>query len=46
MARKIQVFEFEKLTLQKDQHGRVLYLMSLERLYAYNDNNTISILRV
>jgi 5-methylcytosine-specific restriction enzyme subunit McrC len=39
MSRKIQVFEFEKLTLHKDQHGRYLTQKELERLYAYNDNN-------
>jgi 5-methylcytosine-specific restriction enzyme subunit McrC len=39
MVRLIQVFEFEKLTLQKDQQGRVLYPDELEKLYAYNDRN-------
>ena len=39
MARLIQVFEFEKLTLHKDQQGRFLHPDELEKLYAYNDRN-------
>ncbi|MBK8516186.1 MAG: hypothetical protein IPL55_07805 [Saprospiraceae bacterium] len=39
MARLIQVFEFEKLTLIKDQQGRFLKEGELEKLYAYNDRN-------
>lgn len=37
MARVIQVFEFEKLTLKKDDKGRCLKEEELDRLYAFND---------
>lgn len=39
MARIIQVFEYEKLTLHKDWRGRYLEPRELERLYDFNDNN-------
>ncbi len=39
MARLIQVFEYEKLTLHIDQQDRFLYPDELEKLYAYNDRN-------
>ena len=39
MARIIQVFEFEKLTLHKDSRGRYLQQRELEKLYEFNDTN-------
>lgn len=39
MARVIQVFEFEKLTLHLDWKGRQLLPRELERLLEFNDNN-------
>jgi 5-methylcytosine-specific restriction enzyme subunit McrC len=39
MSRLIQVFEHEKLTLNKDSFGRFLHTEELSRLYQYNDNN-------
>ena len=39
MARVIQVFEFEKLTLHKDSRGRYLQKSELEKLYEFNDTN-------
>ena len=39
MARIIQVFEFEKLTLHTDWKGRQLLPRELERLLELNDNN-------
>ncbi len=39
MARVIQVFEFEKLTLHLDWKGRQLFPRELERLLEFNDNN-------
>lgn len=39
MARVIQVFEFEKLTLHKDWRDRYLTPKELEKLYEFNDNN-------
>lgn len=39
MARVIQVFEFEKLTLHKDSRGRYLEKRELDKLYEFNDNN-------
>ncbi len=39
MARVIQVFEFEKLTLHTDWKGRQLLPRELERLLEFNDNN-------
>jgi 5-methylcytosine-specific restriction enzyme subunit McrC len=39
MARVIQVFEFEKLTLHKDWRDRYLTPRELEKLYEFNDNN-------
>jgi len=39
MSRKIQVFEFEKLTLHKDAKGRFLSEGQLAKLYEYNDRN-------
>jgi 5-methylcytosine-specific restriction enzyme subunit McrC len=39
VARVIQVFEFEKLTLQQDWKGRQLLPRELERLLEFNDNN-------
>lgn len=39
MARVIQVFEYEKLTIHKDWRGRYLAPRELERLYEFNDNN-------
>ena len=40
MARVIQVFEYEKLTLIKDELGRYLSKPELEKLYEYNDQNS------
>ena len=37
MSRFIQVFEHEKLTLNKDEFGRFLYAEELARLYQYNE---------
>ena len=39
MARVIQIFEFEKLTLHKDSRGRYLKQSELEKLYEFNDTN-------
>ena len=39
MARLIQVFEHESLTLAKDEHGRYLEPPELEKLYEFNDRN-------
>ena len=39
MARVIQVFEYEKLTLHKDWQERFLTPTELEKLYDYNDKN-------
>lgn len=39
MARVIQVFEFEKLSLHKDSRGRYLQQRELEKLYEFNDTN-------
>lgn len=39
MARVIQVFEFEKLTLHKDWRGRFLEKRELDKLYEFNDKN-------
>jgi 5-methylcytosine-specific restriction enzyme subunit McrC len=39
VARVIQVFEFEKLTLHLDWKGRQLLPRELERLLEFNDNN-------
>ena len=39
MSRIIQVFEFEKLTLNKDLRGRYLEQKELDKLYEYNDKN-------
>jgi 5-methylcytosine-specific restriction enzyme subunit McrC len=39
MARLIQVFEYEKLTLHKDWRGRQLLPKELEKLYEFNDKN-------
>ena len=39
MARAIQVFEFEKLTLHEDWRGRYLEQKELDKLYEFNDNN-------
>ena len=39
MARAIQVFEFEKLTLHADFRGRYLEQKELDKLYEFNDNN-------
>jgi 5-methylcytosine-specific restriction enzyme subunit McrC len=39
VARVIQVFEFEKLTLHLDWKGRQLFPIELERLLEFNDNN-------
>jgi 5-methylcytosine-specific restriction enzyme subunit McrC len=39
LARVIQVFEFEKLTLHLDWKGRQLLPRELERLLEFNDNN-------
>jgi 5-methylcytosine-specific restriction enzyme subunit McrC len=39
VARVIQVFEFEKLTLHLDWKGRQLFPRELERLLEFNDNN-------
>ena len=39
MIRTIQVFEFEKLTLHKDQYNRFLKKEELTRLYEFNDRN-------
>ena len=39
MARVIQVFEFEKLTLHNDSRGRYLQQRELEKLYEFNDTN-------
>lgn len=39
MARVIQVFEYEKLTLIKDELGRYLTKPELDKLYDYNDRN-------
>jgi 5-methylcytosine-specific restriction enzyme subunit McrC len=35
----IKVFEFEKLTLQKDERGRFLLASELAKLYDFNDRN-------
>ena len=40
MARVIQVFEFEKLTLHEDSRGRYLKQSELEKLYEFNDTNS------
>ncbi|MGY8914031.1 MAG: McrC family protein [Flavobacteriales bacterium] len=39
MARVIQVFEFEKLTLHMDWRGRYLEERELDKLYEFNDKN-------
>jgi 5-methylcytosine-specific restriction enzyme subunit McrC len=39
MARVIQVFEFEKLTLNEDWRGRFLEKKELDKLYEFNDKN-------
>ena len=39
MARVIQVFEYEKLTLREDWRGRKLLPKELEKLYEFNDKN-------
>ena len=39
MARIIQVFEYEKLTLHEDWRGRKLLPKELEKLYEFNDKN-------
>lgn len=39
MARVIQVFEFEKLTIHKDSRGRSLQQHELDKLYEFNDTN-------
>lgn len=39
MGRIIQVFEYERLTVSKDSHGRFLTLAELQKLYDYNDRN-------
>lgn len=39
MSRVIQVFEFEMLTLSKDDQGRFLNSNELEKLYEFNDKN-------
>ena len=39
MSRLIQVLEHDKLTLNKDEFGRVLHTEELTKLYQYNDNN-------
>lgn len=39
MARVIQVFEFEKLTLNEDWRGRFLEKRELDKLYEFNDKN-------
>ena len=39
MSRIIQVFEFEKLTLNKDLRGRYLEQKELDKQYEYNDKN-------
>ena len=46
MARIIQVFEFEKLTLHEDSRGRYLQQRELEKLYEFNEKKTIITLRV
>jgi len=37
--RSIRVFEYEKLTLQKDERGRSLQPKELQKLYDFNDKN-------
>ena len=39
MARVIQVFEFEKLTIHEDSRGRSLEKNELKKLYEFNDTN-------
>ena len=39
MARIIQVFEFEKLTIHEDSRGRSLKKNELKKLYEFNDTN-------
>jgi len=39
MSRIIRIFEYEKLTLNKDSKGRVLTKSELQKLYDYNDKN-------
>jgi len=39
MARLIQIFEHESLTLIEDEHGRFLKKEELEKLYEFNDRN-------
>ncbi|WP_111709116.1 McrC family protein [Lutibacter citreus] len=39
MSRVIQVFEFEKLTIHKDELDRQLTKKELEKLYEFNDKN-------
>ncbi len=38
-SRLIRVFEYEKLTLHKDEMGRFLHKHELAKLYEYNDRN-------
>ena len=39
MSRLIQVFEHESLTLNEDEHGRILKPDELDKLYEFNDRN-------
>ena len=39
MSRVIQVFEFEKLTIHKDEQDRQLTQKELGKLYEFNDKN-------